>query len=43
MKPTPVWTPTDFRALVTELRAMAAEHNATEAPVFDIRTGKRIG
>ena len=38
----PIWTPADFRATVTQIRAMAAPERATIAPVIDIRTRERI-
>jgi hypothetical protein len=38
----PIWTPDDFRATVTQIRALAAPERATAAPVIDIRTRERI-
>lgn len=40
---TEVWTPEDFRAAVTDLRALAAPERDQLAPVVDIRTRKVIG
>ena len=40
---TPVWTPAEFRAMVTDLRALAAPERENVAPVIDIRTRKVIG
>jgi hypothetical protein len=40
---TPVWTPAEFRAMVTDLRALAAPERDDLAPVIDINTRKVIG
>jgi hypothetical protein len=40
---TPVWTPAEFRAMVTDLRALAAPERDEVAPVIDINTRRRIG
>lgn len=37
-----VWTPEDFRAVVTGLRALGAEEYDTLAPVIDITTRARL-
>lgn len=38
----PIWTGSDFRAVVTALRALGAPERAQLAPVVDIRTRERI-
>jgi hypothetical protein len=38
----PVWTPDDFRRMVTAIRAVHAVNRDTTAPVIDIRTRERI-
>ena len=40
---TVAWTPAEFRAVVTDLRALAAPERQDVAPVIDIRTRKVIG
>ena len=37
-----IWSPDDFRAVVTALRALGAEERDEPAPVIDIRTRERI-
>jgi len=37
-----IWTPDDFRAVVTALRALGAEEHDEPAPVIDIRTRERL-
>jgi len=37
-----IWTPDDFRAVVTALRALGAEERDEPAPVIDIRTRERL-
>lgn len=39
---TVVWTPAEFRAAVTELRALAADNNDSLAPVIDITSRERL-
>lgn len=39
---TAVWTPADFRAAVTDLRALAYPERDQVAPVIDIHTRERL-